>query len=246
MITVEFTGSISKTRQNVFTKAAKRWDCIVETAFDPVTFEGRTFDGIVIEASIEDIDDEGGILGQAGPTLLRPENQLPAMGVMQFDLADIMKLEQDDSFEDVILHEMGHVLGFGTLWARMGLIAGSGTDNPQFSGTKAAQEYSKLSGGTTNATVPLANTGGDGTREGHWRELVFGDELLTGFLSGSHRPISRVSIAAFEDMGYQVNYAEADPFSLPTFRQLAEQGVPEAVRACHLCRMGRPDPIQMG
>jgi len=136
---------------------------------------------------------------------------------------------------------MAHVLGFGTLWPRQRLIRRAGSMDPRFIGPAAAREYSVLDpeGGEH---VPIANTGGGGTREAHWRELIFGDELLTGFLSGARRPISRMSIASFEDLGYEVDYGAADPYTLPSFRQLALMGVTEAVRICDLCRMGRPEP----
>ncbi|KAB7610401.1 peptidase [Amylibacter sp. SFDW26] len=242
MITVNFTGSVSETQRRAFEQAASRWDRIIDTSFAPVTVEDQVLDGVMIDASIEAIDGDQGILGQAGPTILRPGDELPIKGIMQFDLADILRLERNNSLEDVILHEMAHVLGFGTLWARMGFIIGSGGNNPQFIGTAATREFRVL-GGNRLGNVPVANTGSMGTREGHWRELVFGDELLTGFLSGSQRPISRMSIAAFEDMGYLVDYTEADDYTLPSFQQLAEKGIMEAVRTCDLCKMGRPKPV---
>ncbi len=242
MITVNFTGSISETQKRAFEQAANRWDRIIDTSFAAVSVEGNVLNGITIDASIEAIDGNQGILGQAGPTILRPDNELPIKGIMQFDLADILRLERNNSLKDVILHEMAHVLGFGTLWNRMGMIIGSGGNNPQFIGTAATREFRTL-GGNRLGNVPIANTGSVGTREGHWRELVFGDELLTGFLSGIQRPISRMSIAAFEDMGYLVDYTEADPFTLPSFQQLAEKGITEAVRTCDLCKMRRPVPV---
>ena len=158
---------------------------------------------------------------------------------MEFDSADLDRLEADGSLADVILHEMGHVLGFGTLFARRGLVTGSGGMDPRFLGPAAAREWAALEG---TGGVPLANTGGAGTREGHWRELIFGDELMTGFLSGAERPISRLSLAAFEDLGYRVDYAAADAYALPTFRELALMGITEAVRVCDLCRVLRPIP----
>ncbi len=242
MIDVRFTSPVSDIRRETFLRAAARWDAIMDTSFEPIVVEGEEIDGVVINASIEPIDGAAGILGQAGPTLLLPQSELPAAGIMQFDLADVMRLEAENSFEDVVLHEMGHVLGFGTLWARFGLVLGSGTINPLFAGAQARREFESL---VTEAGsgVPIANTGGAGTREGHWRELIFGDELLTGFLSGAHRPISRLSIASFADLGYRVDLNAADPFTLPTFRDLARMGVTEAVRISDLCRMGRPEPV---
>ncbi len=246
MIDVVFEGEISDERRDVFLRSATRWDGVVNTGFEAVEVEGEVLSGLKIEARISPIDGEGNVLGQAGPTILLPGSELPAKGVMQFDTADVERLEAEGSFEDVILHEMAHVLGFGTLWARQGLIQGSGTNNPQFTGIASIREYAALVGGPGTGPVPVANTGGAGTREGHWRELVFGDELLTGFLSGSERPLSRLSVAAFEDMGYAVDYTKADDFALPTFRQLAEMGITEAVRICDLCRMGRTEPTVLG
>ena len=242
MITLVFSTELSAARRDVFERAAAYWDRVIDTAFDPVAVAGETLHGVEIDAGISPIDGPAGVLGQAGPTTLRSDTGLPITGVMQFDDADISKLEAEGSFADVILHEMAHVLGFGTLWSRKGLIAGTGTIDPRFTGAATAREYAQLDpeGGPI---APVANTGGAGTRESHWRELVFGDELLTGFLSGSHRPLSRMSIASFADLGYAVDYSAADPFALPTFRQLALMGVTEAVRVCNLCRVTRPEPI---
>ncbi|WP_371226264.1 leishmanolysin-related zinc metalloendopeptidase [Roseovarius sp. 2305UL8-3] len=242
MIELVFSGDFTTARRAVFDDAAARWDAVINTAFDPIQFEGTVLTGVRIDASIVEIDGASGILGQAGPTVLRPGSELPLTGVMEFDQADVVNLENAGSFADVILHEMAHVLGFGTLWSRRNLIAGAGTMDPRFVGPAASREFARLDpdGGTA---VPLANTGGAGTREGHWRELVFGDELLTGFLSGSDRPLSRMSIASFEDLGYGVDYSRADPFVLPSFRELALKGVTEAVRSCDLCRMERTEPI---
>lgn len=242
MITLVFSAEMSAARRGVFERAAARWDRVIDSSFDPIEVEGEIIRGLQIDASIERIDGPEGVLGQAGPRILRADNGLPVKGIMQFDEADVARLEEQGSFEDVILHEMAHVLGFGTLWGRQGLIRASGTNDPRFTGPAAAREFAVLDpdGG---ADVPIANTGGGGTREAHWRELIFGDELLTGFLSGANRPLSRMSIASFEDIGYDVDYTAADPYELPTFRQLALMGITEAVRICDLCRMDRPEPM---
>ncbi|WP_179379638.1 leishmanolysin-related zinc metalloendopeptidase [Jannaschia marina] len=241
MITLRFISPITDTRRGVFERAATRWDEVMDTGFPPIEAEGDVLTGLRIDVSINRIDGPEGVLGQAGPTLLRPGDERPVAGIMDFDEADVETLEQGGRFEDVILHEMAHVLGFGTLWARRGLIEGSGSADPRFTGPASNREFATLDP-DAGAGVPLANTGGPGTREGHWRELIFGDELLTGFLSGTDRPLSRLSIASFEDLGYTVDYARADPYVLPDFRDLALMGITEAVRICDLCRMGRTTP----
>lgn len=37
---------------------------------------------------------------------------------------------------DVITHEMGHVIGIGTIWTHKGLWTGAGTANPRFTGAR--------------------------------------------------------------------------------------------------------------
>ena len=48
------------------------------------------------------------------PAERRSGSQLPVRGIMEFDSADLAALEASGQFENVILHEMGHVLGCGT------------------------------------------------------------------------------------------------------------------------------------
>ncbi len=47
---------------------------------------------------------------------------------------------------------------------------------------------------------------------GHWRKVVLGPELMTGYLE-SGAPLSLLTIAAQEDLGYTVNYSSGDPFN---------------------------------
>ena len=54
---------------------------------------------------------------------------------MRFDTADVADLEVDGQLETVILHEMGHVLGIGTVWGLR--VSGRGTSDPVFTGLAA-------------------------------------------------------------------------------------------------------------
>ncbi len=197
--------------------------------------QGQRIHDVRIDASGEEIDGAGRILGQAGPTRVRTAGGLPITGVMSFDVADLETLERNGSLVNVVIHEMGHVLGIGTLWQRMGLLQGAGTANPIFVGANAMREYGALLRVNRPMPVPVANTGGPGTRDGHWRESIFGNELMTGFLDGGINPVSRVTVAALEDMGYQVNYAAADNYQLPTNLELEAMGIREGDTRCDQC-----------
>ena len=242
-VQVRILGGLSPAQQAAFAEAAARWSEVITGDLPPVMLEGEQIDDVLIEAQGVPIDGPGGILGQAGPQFIRPASNLPIKGIMSFDTADLDRMESDGSLKDVILHEMAHVLGFGTLWSRMGLIVGEGSVNPTFVGANAMREYAELTGRTEPTPVPVANTGGAGTRDGHWREAVFGDELLTGFLSGAVRPLSRMSIGSFEDMGYVVNYDAADPYTLPTALRIAELGLMGDRHDLDTCAIERLEPI---
>jgi Leishmanolysin len=249
-IQIRFLGGLSITQQAVFDEAAARWSEVITGNLPRFRVEGEIIDGIVIEAQGTRIDGPGRILGQAGPTFLRPNTFLPIKGMMEFDVGDLAKLEFEGSLASVILHEMGHVLGLGTIWRELRLIRGSGTANPVLIGANSMREFSTLIGVTEASPVPIENTGGAGTREGHWRESVFGNELMTGFLSGSSQPFSRLTIAAFQDLGYQVDYSVANSFILPTTLQLAMMGIgadPHCTMNCSMCgcRMHKTQPVTL-
>jgi hypothetical protein len=64
-----------------------------------------------------------------------------------------------------------------------------------------------------------------GTRDGHWRESVFGNELMTGYIGSSTNPMSAMTIASLKDMGYNTNQAAAAAYSFATSKQRATSTV---------------------
>ena len=239
-IDVQFKGGLTASQKDVFALAANRWsEIIIGELPDVDTPQGR-IDDLVIEAKGKNIDGPGGILGQAGPTLFRLPSLLPCRGIMEFDSADLARMEADGSLKDVIIHEMGHVIGIGTIWQRMGLVQDLDTNNPIFTGRTAMRLFARLKRESGVIPVPVANTGGPGTFGGHWRESVFGNELLTGFLDTGVNPISRMSIGALKDMGYEVNMDAADRYRLPSSQALAAMGISaEGQQSCR-CRTTAP------
>jgi hypothetical protein len=224
-IEVRFHGGLTATQQAVFQDAAARWSEVIMSDLPRVRVAGEVIDDVVIDASGALIDGPEGILGQAGPTFLRFGSALPAKGVMELDRADLARMEADGSLPFVIIHGMGHVLGIGTIWQQLGLLRRAGTANPVFVGLQAMHEFATLVGSPTPLPVPVGNRGGPGTRDGHWRERVFGSELMTGFIAEGINPLSRLTLAAFQDMGYAVYLEGVDPFALPTSLHLALMGI---------------------
>lgn len=227
-ILVRFRGGLTSKQKAAFAAAADRWSEVIVGDLPPVIIDGEQIDDVLIEAEGVAIDGPGKILGQAGPTHLRPTSAgaaafIPAKGIMSFDKADLSAMESDGTLKDVITHEMGHVLGIGTIWTRKKLLKGAGGQNPTFTGRSAMTEYGKLKGAKATA-VPVENTGGVGTRDSHWRETIFKNELMTGFVGEKGNPLSRLTIGSLQDLGYVVDLSKAEKYALPDLMDLAEGG----------------------
>jgi hypothetical protein len=188
-----------------------------------------TVDDVLVLARIDPIDGVGGVLGSAGPCFIRTAGGLTVVGAMLFDVADISGLVANSSLNAVIRHEMGHVLGFGTLWDQ-GFNCLQNPSNPPgtitdtyFNCAKGLAAFQAMGGGsyTGGQVVPVENCGptspagcGAGTVNGHWREPTFFNEVMTGYLnSGVANPASRLTIASMEDLGYQVLYGAAESYT---------------------------------
>jgi hypothetical protein len=235
-IEIRHQGSPSSTQLLAFAEAEIRWESLVTADLADVAVNAvagacgpgsppltEQVDDLVILAILTAIDGPGAVLGAAGPCQIRNSNDLPAVGQMRFDIADLELLENNDALGAVILHEMGHVLGIGTLWSQLGLLADpslSGGTDPHFTGPLAIAAFDAAGGaGYAGEKVPVEDTGGQGTADSHWRESVFASEIMTGFVGVGINPLSAITVRSLEDQGYGVNPAAADPYSLlPSLR----------------------------
>ena len=242
-IELVFATAVTPTQRAAFESAAERWmtilaptelrDMVVNrtlTCGDDPRFARyvERIDDLLIVAAVGEIDGPGGTLGQAGPCLGRFDGPFvfPYYGRMEFDAADLDELERSGDLDDVILHEMGHVLGIGTLWDLVGLLRNpsseTGVLDTHFEGRRAIDAFDDAGGaGYNGAKVPVENTGGPGTVNSHWRgnrqEPVFGMELMVGWADGGSErsPLSAITIQSLADLGYAVDVTAADPYRLP-------------------------------
>ena len=232
-IVVQFVGTPTQSQREAFAEAQNRWESLIvgDLADIPLNAAAdecdtglpavnQTIDDLLILVRLEPIDGPGDIIGSAGPCFVRSSNDLSVLGSMTLDSDDLEDAEADGLLSDVIIHEMGHVIGFGSLWGFQGLLADAslpptnGTD-PHFTGAQAIAAFNEIGGASYGGNkVPVEDSGGEGMADGHWRESVFTNEIMTGFIGLMQNPLSVVTVASFADQGYTVNRIGADGFSL--------------------------------
>ena len=198
-IRVSFDGALTDSQKGIFTDAENYWENLI------IGYRNE-FDGPGLDIAASSIykDGEGGVLGSAGPRVLYNSGEYlySTQGVMEFDSADMDNMESSGSLLNVILHEMAHVMGFGTLWTSNNLLDG----NDNYIGEFGLAGH-RIDVDDANASfVPVEKAGGPGTALAHWDETDFGgsSELMTGWLDNDIY-VSLATINAFADLGYVIN-----------------------------------------
>jgi hypothetical protein len=224
-ITLRFINPTTGDQEADFTVAADRWEGLITgdvpdvqgdfpanacgNGFPMPAFSG-VIDDVLINVLLQEIDGPGNVLGAAGACFIRTTGGLPVFGLMFFDVADLEFLETNNLLDEVIVHEMGHVLGFSSgFFNRAGLLAIPNTADPRFLGKLARGKYHMLGG--RDRSVPLEGVGGrcgGGTSFSHWDEGTFFNELMTGFINAASsnfiNPLSPMTSGAMADLGYVV------------------------------------------
>lgn len=174
--------------------------------------------GVHIVAKTSDLGGVGGVLGQAGPGSVSKFGGfwMTSSGTMEFDIHDLPGLVGAGTLDDVVRHEMAHVLGFGTLWG-FNHVYQDGTG--VYTGSFALATYRSEFNRPGALHVPIELGGSSGTADGHWDEVDNGGsntaivdsqgrdmrfELMTGWLD-TPTFTSRTTVASFYDIGYTVN-----------------------------------------
>ena len=234
-IGVGFGSSVTASQERVFRSAVSYWQSALRfTEFPDVavnetlscSVRGISIDvdvGIIDDLGViflvADLDGERGTLAVARLCYIRSVSRTPLLGVTVFDRADIDWVAQAGNLQEIAIHEIAHVLGFGLgPWFRSGLLRNSSEIDPDadthFAGTRAVAAFNAAGGSDyPGAKVPVENGGDDS----HWRESVLGRELMTpGATVGAPNPLSAITLQSFADLGYYViDASHAESYRLP-------------------------------
>ncbi len=246
----------SEANKGAFEAAAARWEQVITRDIPDHVLrlnDGKLIliDDLAIIAKVEEIDGPGGTIGETWVEF-RKDPLLPAIAGITLDEDNLSSLSPT-ALQHVVLHEMGHALGFG-FWERSGLLENPSLDaegrpiipapDTHFSGPRAIAAFDAVGGSTyTGKKVPVENeSGGQGTQDGHWRRSVFGpNELMEGYddTEGvATEPLSAITIQSLADLGYVADLDQADPYTLPP-RAAAKLAVSSAGLIPLNCILGR-------
>ncbi len=141
-------------------------------------------------------------------------NFLPTKGRATVNTNDLLIpifSDNTEYFQEIMTHEFAHVMGFGSLWEINDLI--DPLTGVYYADTNAGAVYNS-SNNTANLDIPLTTDEGEGSNLVHWQEETFGNELMTHKFEpiGVSNPLSEITLASLEDIGWNVNYDVAEPY----------------------------------
>ncbi|MDE2807295.1 MAG: T9SS type A sorting domain-containing protein [Gemmatimonadota bacterium] len=278
-IELVFLGDFSDKYKDLMQQAARRWETIITEGLPDVNFSanphsytGFTGETIVVNDMVDDLrisverdelysPDGGGVVGMGGPSYTRSGNPigLPALGMVVIDTSfgDGNVFKSDRLLEhirrDVMIHEIAHVLGFGSLWAASGLLHESSRD-AYFNGELAIKAFNAAGGENYSGNkVPISFLGGSCFMDGHWDPYAFrgldrefGTEAMEPTLERG-QALSAITIQSLADLGYVVDVSRADPYRLPASIS-TYQPPPASAKpvASHDFDLGNPGAIYVG
>ena len=220
-IDLVFLDAFTEKEKNALRLVARRWMSVIAEDLPDYEFTqgwpgrcgdhtyeipaGERIDDLRIYMTTFDEDDRPNAVGWGGPRVFRDGTHMPVLGCMGFDLERANLLITG-------LHEVGHVLGFGTTWRDRSLLEDFSREDPNadthFSGPLAIAAFDDAGGRDYRGKkVPVKKMDG-----AHWRIPVLHGELMG---PGGGGNLSAITVQSFADLGYGVDVTQADPYTLP-------------------------------
>ncbi len=239
-IELQFVDDFSPGHRALIEEAAEVWETVISQGVRDIDFGVVPFDSddhdwferhnwlgrlIIRDEIVDDVriyvgrlPDDASVLGTGGPIYVR-QNYLPILAFIRI---------HKDSFtrplKDIAVHEIAHALGFSVaIWYALDLVDLDDPDH-HFKGQRARSAFDVEGGWRYEGKkVPLAPD------FSHWRESIFGDEVMTPYLDWDNGIFSATTLHAMGDIGYRVDPSQADAYTLPGVGKPAAAGTRRAV-----------------
>ena len=221
-IELVFLDSFTEDQKYALRLAAQRWMSVIAEDLPDYEFTeawsaqcgghsytipaGERIDDLRIYMTTFDVDDYPNAVGLGGPSLLRETTYLPVLGCMGFDVERANLIVTG-------LHEVGHVLGFGTVWDELGFIRdlsrNDSNADTHFNGPLAIAAFNDAGGSSyMGKKVPVQKMDG-----AHWRYSVLKGDVMG---PGGGGALSAITVQSLADLGYGVDVTQADAYSVST------------------------------
>lgn len=219
--------------RNAIAEAAKFWENIITNRSAITEFKDLTVtisgQSLVGQAGAADTS----TLALSGPTFgISATNDLVIRrGASTINARRFADFNSNPIYlRNVMIHELAHVLGFGTAWEPVEFVDYDGTrfsvgknwidrnSSTYAASSYAGYAYGDLLGGTSAVAVPV-----EPQVFAHWDETRYDTELMTPYAEGSGvaTPLSILTLAALRDLGWSVNSGATEAYALP--RTVAQQ-----------------------
>jgi hypothetical protein len=204
-IQINVDSSMNPTAQATIRKAADFW----EKAISYSSFNGSHILTINVSKDSSLTDWWGIATGQI-TGLDANGRYIPISGEVHLSpdvVNDLNKVSNSERNPGLLVHEIGHILGL-VGFAKNTVDRYTGTYNAN---TYAGWVYGELKGTFIQTAIPLMTGMGPLSDYAHWNKDVFGAETMTSTIMS----LSQLSLAALRDVGWNINYGVAQPYSLP-------------------------------
>jgi Leishmanolysin len=232
LIFADTVSGLNETAKTAIREAARYWESLItgssgitRTNTLNITIAGQAFTNGSGGADTSTLALSGPSVGVNGSNLVitRGTSTLNSRRIADFN-------SNPEYLKSIMTHELLHVLGFGTIWEPVQFQDANGSvftvgrnfvdtgTSTYTANSRVGYAYGELLGTYTPTAVPI-----EPQIYAHWDETRFDTELMTPFTEaqGVTTPISTLTLAALQDLGWNVNYGAAQSYSLPTTSQAA-------------------------
>ncbi|MYA23120.1 MAG: hypothetical protein F4Z30_10205 [Gemmatimonadetes bacterium] len=239
-IVLLFDDLVPEDEKILFLQAADLWEEVIVGDIPDITLpewwssdsdltpDNSSIDDLHI--SIHHIDYHPSIAGASGgPLFLREGSSLPATGAIWyesdelrehykqnehfFESAFLAQNARENQIRQMALHEIGHVLGFGTIpnWHKLladigeqwGGAKGATGDDAHFTDPNTIEAFNALPGPIFKGSPVPTNRSGV-----HWRGLILPEDVMGGHGSPAVKRISTVTLESLASLGYEVDLSK--------------------------------------